>query len=1008
MLTSNDWSPILRSIESNHPHLNHLRVRFSDSAHKGAERGETLPEFLRIAIAVAAQGCRSTGKPLRLAIIAPRWEKGALWTAVGAALCLLKSDFERANRQLPPFVVGQKLKLDQEKVVQFEGENDDGLRLRVDGGKGFLTVPHSYRLRLQPTNTKRPLSPVPWAGTAPPDLLDELLGIESQGARHIFSTRVALVGGVAASLAAARHCLASHKANDLSAPLKSGRRAEVLSALRRIKTRLFSQLDPVDSLCKLIWRAEELASSDEVAGESRQELAEIISRAIKLAKVRASSEIHGQVAQLEEILKLVQPARSSRAAPQVLLDLFQWGTLTPDGEAEIASSGQVDAPPVLLLSHDLLLLRTFLRGRPNDADKPLVVLDGASCFRNRLNDLKTVLDTGAPVIACIERGQQEDVKILAEQGFEVWKWLPDDLQCLSAETEKFAPLFGSLLRAHQNYARHQLLEQLCDGDAIEIASAALMELVSDCDPQQPETKELESALYRALLYVARLTHRSDDARRDAGQLIALARAAVLNRGLWLDGETRERAEAIIKAIESALQGDECGKSAGLRAVVAASNAAEIAVVVTPETVESSRNEWELWCRDEPNLAEKKVSFCCHSTVEAHLRATSTSHLIICGWLGAHRMRGLLDGCLSADISLLLYPFERGWLRGALRRWRGVDRGTGANLSVARRLALLGLERADLKLTLSEKGREPLADLMDSLPACEERASEFDAGEYEARLRVHRRARYSVARPGEETEPARLIEFAGGGFAFLAESCRLPIVSELVAIARGEISVPKNSGRKSELPQKRADKLAVGDYVVFRSGSAGDLIRDMADIVLRRAGAGAMRERAGVWKSALRAWVEAESKRALGQGIWDAMPTIMEQLRATGIERGAPTVRYWLDEESNTIGPQAPETVLPAIARLTGNAELQNQLPAVLDAIARVRSAHFSASDELKRALHGRLPAYLAQQSGDSFLSGALEVEIEGVGHAVVVRVEEIAAEVIAVARGQLNFYQTEA
>ncbi len=1006
MSAPNHWTTVVRSIETDSPFLSVLRVQSSRDGGRD-ERQEALPDFLKIAVAIAAQSCRAPGRPLRLAMVAPRWEEGALWTAVGVALCLLKSDFESASQRLPPLVAGRKYKLDRDKVVQFEGENSDGLRLRVDGGAGFLTIKASERMRLQPTDTRLRLSSLAWAGSAPPDLLDDLLGIKAQGARHIFSTRVALVSGLARSLESARGCEVSVRGHDPSAPLPASAHLRARAEIGRVKARLARRPAPTHRLMQLLESAAAIAAAPAIEGANRQELGRILAEALKRAEAHADTEIHGQRALLESLLKLVQPAPPSEAAPQSLLDLFQWGRLDEAGQSEILSNGQVEAPPVMLLSHDLLPLRAWLRAQAPDAVRPLIVLDGASSFRNRSNDLKTLLEVGAPagapVVACLDRGQQDEVGALAAHGFEVWKWLPDDLKCFKTESAPLAaPVFGSLLRAHRNYAHHQLSEHGCESEPIENAAAALMSLVADLDAQSSETKALESALYRALLYTARLLHRCDGTERRARELLNEAQSALADCSFWLDDAMRGRASEVASFIESAI-GEEGGKADGLRDLVRRATTNSVAVVVLPETVELARARWQEWSRDDADLRAREVAFCCHATVQAQLRATRSTHLIICGWLGAGRMRALLDGCLAADISLLLYPFERGWLRGALRRWRGA----GDNLSDSRILALLGLKRTDLTLESGASGREPLADLMDSLPAREERASEFDAGEYEARLHVHRRANRIVARAGEETEPARLIEFSGGDFAFLTASYRLPLVSDLVAMARGELPTPKNAGRKTELPQPRADQLAVGDYVVFRAGRGGDLIRDMADIVLRRAGAGELREVAGLWKCALREWVEEQSERALERGVWDAMPTILGQLSEAGISRGEQTIRYWLDPDSQTIGPQSPEIIVPAIARVTGDAELQRQLPAVLDAIGRVRNAHFSASDELKRALHARLPAFLARQSADSFLSGALEVEIEGVGRAFVVRVEEIAAETAPVPRSQLNVLQRE-
>ena len=170
MSLSTGWQPILLLIEEQHSHLKYLRLCEAAQSRSVQERPEPLPGFLKIAVAIAAQSGLAPGaKPLRLAIIAPRWEEGALWTAVGATLCLIKHDFEHAKNHLPEFKQGEKLLLDGDKVVQFEGNFDGKLKLKVAGSNNFLSRPDtaSLRLRLQPTNTRRPLSPLPGIGEAP-------------------------------------------------------------------------------------------------------------------------------------------------------------------------------------------------------------------------------------------------------------------------------------------------------------------------------------------------------------------------------------------------------------------------------------------------------------------------------------------------------------------------------------------------------------------------------------------------------------------------------------------------------------------------------------------------------------------------------------------------------------------------------------------------------------------------------------------------------------------------
>ena len=1004
MSTSNHWQAVLSSIVQSHPHLDSLRV-YRENGASGIQ-AESLPDFIKIAVAIAAQSCDSPkSRPLRLAIVAPRWSDGAFWTAVGATLCFLRRDFENARNRLPEFKIGDKLLLDREKIVQFDGEDAEHLHL-IDA-EGRLSVRHSRRMRLQPTESKRPLSRVAWPGDPPPDLLDELLQIQSQGARHIFTPRVALVAGKTGSLNIARHVSATLRSQGLLVPLSPGSRAEVTTRIRRVKGHLARHIKETDRLWRLITLAETQATAPEMTQRERREFAGNLAEIVNLMESHRDSEVHQKRKELENVLRIVQPQQESNAPPQELHDLFQWGALTETGDCEIVSPGQVAAPAVLLLSHELLALRAFLRRQKPDETRPLVVLDGASSFRNRLIDLRQILDCGAPVLACIERGQSEDAAQLKESGFEIWKWLPDDLHPLSdLDPSQVAPLFGSLLRAHRNYARHKLRERVCHCEHIDAASQTLMELLDDLDPQSSETKTLEGALYGSLLLIARQLNRLPQSNEEARAQIAQARGEISRHLMWLDETTQTRAEYVLKHLAAAIGVEGGGKSDGLLELLAASTAQNIVVVVAgAQHVKAARESWKTVRKasgTEEDLRQKTVSFCCLATAESHLAETRAEHLILCGWLGAHRMRRLLDGCLAADISILLYPFERGWLRGALRRWRGSEE----NLNATRRLALMGISHADLKL--SDNAREPLSELMDAMPPNEQRASEFDAGQYEERLRVHRRASLAAGAPGEATEPARLFEFSSDHFAFLTESCRHPVVNELIAQARDpDASSSKASKRAKELPQKRADELAVGDYVVFRQGAAGDLIRDMADIVLRRQNSEHLRDVAGLWKVALQEWAQREQELALDWGKRGGLKNIMAALKEHGVERGEQTILKWLDPDHQTIGPRDPEKTFAAIARVTGDEEFARQLPAVLQALERVYSAHFGASDILKSTLYERLPAFLAQTDEDSFAQGLLQIDIPNVGEAVVVRVEEIGRETIKVSRSQINVLQSE-
>ena len=106
----------------------------------------------------------------------------------------------------------------------------------------------------------------------------------------------------------------------------------------------------------------------------------------------------------------------------------------------------------------------------------------------------------------------------------------------------------------------------------------------------------------------------------------------------------------------------------------------------------------------------------------------------------------------------------------------------------------------------------------------------------------RKGMIPVGAAGEETTPARLVSFSGDAYAFLTDTFRIPVITDLVSGAAGEnYKVPRRSGSPSYRP---------GDVLVFRESGRRDVIQSLADAQLGPE-APAIRERAARWHKALR-------------------------------------------------------------------------------------------------------------------------------------------------------------
>ena len=193
------WADVLSDIGHRHPFLTRLHVC-------GAENySSPLPAVIQTSIDIADGLLAEEADFKRLAMIFPLLLDCPEWIAVGCSLAAIQRDFQPTIETRAPFAPGQKLLLDGRYVVEYvKEEKFDGTPLLwmktgakrkagqkpPDTKKGF---PLDQRLRFQPADTKRKLTPIKNIVSQSDHTLDRLLEMSSFGNRSIFINKVVLV-----------------------------------------------------------------------------------------------------------------------------------------------------------------------------------------------------------------------------------------------------------------------------------------------------------------------------------------------------------------------------------------------------------------------------------------------------------------------------------------------------------------------------------------------------------------------------------------------------------------------------------------------------------------------------------------------------------------------------------------------------------------------------------------------------------------------------------------------
>lgn len=681
----------------------------------------------------------------------------------------------------------------------------------------------------------------------------------------------------------------------------------------------------------------------------------------------------GNVGRHERLLqtRLTASGHLPEDTPRVR-DLIQCGKLKRDGAIEHLSSGQIECEPTLLLASDLTVVREYIR---RTEQMPLIVLDGAPTWRNRAEALSSIQMFGGHLMLCLEH--KENIEIPSSWTIDFWPWTSSELGSLTGERCKSGGIFSGFHSALDIYSERSIDVRLCHDPTIEETYNQIKAL----EPflRSDETVRLQRSLFDYFLLAARATcpilH-----SEDMEQTFEIRIKRILQS---LEDSRWALTAGVVSAVESlclqymdVMQRNDTGARGKVRTIesLLRSSYPETVTVITAGSweVALARNYFEERLR----LTTDRVRFHSYGDIDD---CDVTDNLIVCGWLNSARMRRLLSACVAKNITLLLYPFENAWYESAEKSWL---REARLPLVVARQAELLGLSESRLPALIATEEEQISGTNVPS-------SIDSDLGDFELAVRFRQlRLPLQHAKRGEQMVEAFPVLFAGDQVAYLTASYELPLATEFI---RGE------ADESDELTLRTVSQLEIGDYVIFRHGTQSDLIRETADIGLKRQKRLGARKTAALWREALHQFHHSHAANASDLNDPKTLRRTINALRAGGLNRTEQTLRWWLDEENSTIGPQH-ESDIEQIAAITGNLELKERISDVREAIKEVRGAHSQAASHLVKCLFSTLRARIA----DLDPSSTMYFDIEGLGRAVVSQVELLYTDPLSVPYSLVN------
>ena len=616
------------------------------------------------------------------------------------------------------------------------------------------------------------------------------------------------------------------------------------------------------------------------------------------------------------VLDVVSLSRGQEHSFSSLSDLLPWGSVGQNGELKFHDAYQIAGEPIIATTsvpEDLAMACSSTA----DVSK-LVIVDGARGLARDLQAYDDITECQRTVIIA-SSDETEAIGLLKDRGCPIWYMSPEEMligEKSATEVRTRKSLVGATVRAAYTALHCKVSTIDCQDNMLQAAAESL-ENAAKIIAESEQTEEAEQILHCLYKLLMEFSECCFGFGGDLCEDFCRAKALLQRTRNWLDSDVVAGLCKTIETLEQVISVGFSGHDKANAMMDSLHSEVEGTWVVVARSPRTAK-----WLQEGLRERGSMVEVLTVPSIEADKEYEG---IIVPAWPNQQKFARLKNQAVTAEIRILVYPFERKWVLGYQAREREETRKN--QLGSEKRSSILNVEErlVTAVTTLNSRDKEETKDYsLQNIPVFE----------IENRLLQRRMRRPSTAVAGEESREAQLVQFYGDCYALLTEWATLPKLNQLAYEANP-------SG--VNLPATKASQLRQGDYVLFRTSGDKEFIRLIAEDLLGSEIYQKVRKVAEYWKAAL---------RTLGNNPDE----IRQILLGFGLERSSMTIAGWL-RSHDRIGPRDFHDI-EVIAKAAKDEELLSAKEDVAGAIADIRGAHIAAGNRLTQIILSQLDGRL--------------------------------------------------
>lgn len=620
-----------------------------------------------------------------------------------------------------------------------------------------------------------------------------------------------------------------------------------------------------------------------------------------------------------------------------------------EGKVKNIGAGQLKGTPAIILASDLYVANSLI-----EKGKPIlsIIVDMAStdAIASQLDVLDKLLGKGLPIVFITDIVNSFKLNMFADRGFNIWRWHKENL---TPGLYDVAPTIADKKIGH--CVRKEVQYINVEGNEISESANLLLKYRKEIQGKSVSMMKLYEKLNYILFGISRETvpieKVSNVLTYDA---LDKCDNILTNEKMYISDQMFTDHKLVIQNYKKIYaKGYTLNKYIALCRVLENNKNKKIAILI-PEMTDKKRVEsfWKNWAA----RRMLRINISVYSPTEYYNSENVDLDItIIVGWLKCAIMRKIFYSCNTEVYVVLLYDHENKWKNYAVKKWDIEQRYSDNKKIIQQSLS----DQESMVLGVPYES-ETLSDIDDT-------DGEDELEEINLVLRENKYKQFShgdFRKSGEMVE-AIPINFVGGLLSFYQKSHKLVTASKIVAGYADKVEIV--------LPEE----LHIGDFVVVRE-SGKDVVKDIAEILLKNANMDNQRKLATMWRDAIKQELIYNTEEELARKIYMA-----------GCDKEIVTIKNWIDDE-DMIAPKAKKD-LQYIADATDNKELKEMLDDVYEAVNKVRGAHIQAGRILSQQLKSKLANVLRKYGNiepNNFWE-PIEIEVENIGIVKVLKVIDI-------------------